>query len=136
MNSKLTRARLELFFNLHELVNLAAERALNFYEKEAGCVGLLWRDRTWHPGDVSGISYRGDGVNVRWDEYRRNCHVDGGNFTIPWEALADDTYVEYITRLVASQVAKVADEAAAARASELEYKRRKLEQLKQELGEV
>lgn len=136
MNSKLTRARLELFFNLHELVDRAAERAFNFYEKEAGCVGLLWRDRTWHPGNVSGVSYTGDGVNVEWEEYHRNCRTDGGSFTVPWEALADDTYVEYITSLVASQVAKVRDEAAAARVSELEYKRRKLEELKRELGEA
>ena len=136
MSEHLNLAKLQLFSRLSEQVDNAAKRAINFYDKGAEQVGLVWRDRTWHHGDVASISYTGDGVNIRWDEYRRNCHVDGGNFTLPWEALADDTYAEYITKLLSAQVTKSIGEYNAEKARELAYKKSLLAQLKQELGEA
>lgn len=135
MSDHLNNAKLQLFHRLYEQVDSAAERAISFYTKEADRVKLEWRDRTWHHGDVAGIGYMGDGVNIRWDEYRRNCHVDGGNFTLPWEALADDTYQSYITDLVANQATKKQAESEAEKARQLAYKRSQLAQLKAELGE-
>lgn len=135
MTEHLNYAKLQLFHRLYEQVDSAADRAIAFYTKAADRVGLVWRERTWFHGDVAGIAYTGDGVNIRWDEYRRNCHVDGGNFTLPWEAMADDTYVEYITKLVESQVSKSIAASNVEKARELAYKRAQLAQLKAELGE-
>ena len=135
MSEHLNIAKLQLFHRLFEQVNSAAERAISLYTKEADQLKLEWRDRIWHHGDVAGISYMGDGVNIRWDEYRRNCHVDGGNFTLPWEALADDTYRSYITALVAKQATKKQADFEADKARQLAYKRSQLAQLKAELGE-
>jgi hypothetical protein len=135
MSDHLNLAKLQLFQRLHEQVDNAAKRAIDFYDKGADQVGLVWRERTWFHGNFSGISYTGDGINIRWDEYRRNCHVDGGDFTLPWAALADDTYAEYITKLLAAQVTKSIGEYNVEKARELTYKKALLAQLKAELGE-
>lgn len=135
MSEHLNNAKLQLFHRLYDQVDSAAERAITFYTKEADRVGLVWRERTWFHGDVAGIAYMGDGVNIKWDEYRRNCHVDGGNFTLPWTALADDTYVDYITDLVKTQVSKSIAAHEVEKDRELAYKRAKLAELKAELGE-
>ena len=136
MTEHLNNAKLQLFHRLYEQVDQAAKRAITFYNEGAERVGLVWRERTWFHGDVSGISYTGDGVNIKWDEYRRNCHVDGGNFTLPWAALADDTYVDYITKLIDTQVSKSIGEYNVEKARELAYKKSLLAQLKAELGEL
>lgn len=135
MTEHLNLAKLQLFHRLYVQVDSAAERAITFYSKEADRVGLVWRERTWFHGDVAGIAYTGDGVNIRWDEYRRNCHVDGGNFTLPWEAMADDTYQDYITNLIAKQLSKSIAESEVEKARELKRKQAQLAQLKAELGE-
>jgi len=135
MTDHLNSARLQLFYRLYEQVDNAAERAITFYTKEADRVGLVWRERTWFHGNVAGIGYTGDGVNIKWDEYRRNCRVDGGDFTLPWEAMADDTYQEYIAILVAKQVSKSIAESNAEKAREINRKKAQLAQLKEELGE-
>lgn len=135
MTDHLNNAKLQLFHRLYEQVDSAAERAITFYTKEADRIGLVWRERTWFHGDVAGIAYMGDGVNIRWDEYRRNCHVDSGNFTLPWEAMADDTYQDYITNLIAKQVSKSIAESEVEKARELKRKQAQLAQLKAELGE-
>jgi hypothetical protein len=135
MSEHLNNAKLQLFHRLYEQVNSAAERAITFYTKEAGRLKLEWRDSAWHHGDITSISYMGDGVTIKWDEYRRSCHVDGGNFTLPWEALADDTYQSYITDLVAAESTKKQIEFEAEKARQLAYKRSQLAQLKTELGE-
>ena len=102
MSEHLNNARLQLFHRLYEQTNSAAERAISFYDKEAERVGLIWSNRKWFHGDIARVDY--DGIVIKWDEYRRNCHVDGGHFDIPWDALADDTYKDYITSVVEKQV--------------------------------
>lgn len=135
MTEHLNHAKLQLFSRLYEQVDGAAKRAIEFYDKGADQVGLVWRERTWHHGDVAGISYAGDGVNIKWDVYQRNCHVDGGNFTLPWAALADDTYRDYITKLIETQVTKSIGQYNVEKARELVHKKALLAQLKAELGE-
>jgi hypothetical protein len=136
VSDHLNHARLQLFHRLYEQVNSAAERAIRLYTEEADRVKLEWRDRVWYHGDVAGISYMGDGVNIKWDEYRRNCRTDGGNFTLPWEALADGTQKDFISDLVAKQVAKQNAAEVEKSAQELAYKRAQLVKLKVELGEA
>lgn len=133
MTDHLNNAKLQLFHRLYEQVNSASERAINFYDKEAERVGLLWSNRKWFHGDIARVDY--DGIVIKWDEYRRNCHVDGGHFDLPWDALADDTYKDYITSVVEKQVAKRNAESAAEESRKLAQKRAQLAQLKAELGE-
>lgn len=133
MSDHLSLAKLQLFHRLYEQANSASERAINFYDKEAERVGLIWSNRKWFHGDIARVDY--DGIAIKWDEYRRNCHVDGGHFDLPWDALADDTYKDYITGVVGKQVAKQNAESAAEVNRQLAYKRSQLAQLKAELGE-
>jgi hypothetical protein len=134
MSDHLSIAKLQLFHRLYEQANSASERAILFYGKEAERVGLTWSNRTWFHGDVTRVDW--DGIVIKWDEYRRNCHVAGGHFDLPWDALADDTYKDYITSLVETQVAKQNSESATEKARELARKRAQLAQLKAELGET
>lgn len=133
MSEHLNLAKLQLFHRLYAQAENAASRAIGFYDKEAERVGLIWSNRKWFHGDIARVDY--DGIVIKWDEYRRNCHVDGGEFDLPWDALADDTYVSYITSVVELQVAKQNAESAAEVARQLAYKRAQLAQLKAELGE-
>lgn len=127
-------AKLQLFYRLSEQANSAKERAADFYGKEAKRMGLDWSNYTYHHGDITSVDY--DGIVVSWDEYHRNCRTDGGRFTMPWDALADDTYREYVTDLVGEQVAKQNAQKTAASDRELMRKREQLAKLKAELGEA
>jgi hypothetical protein len=126
--------KLYLFQRLYEQVQESQERAITFYGKEAERLKLEWRDRTWRHGNIDSVDY--SGINIVWEEYHRNCRTDSGRFSMPWEALADDTYKSYITDFVSKQVAKQNAEVDRLAALALAQKRAKLAQLKVELGEA
>lgn len=133
MSEHLNIAKLQLFHRLYVQTENAASRAINFYDKEAERVGLIWSNRKWFHGDIVEVDY--SGIVIKWDEYSHSCRVDGGKFDLPWDALADDTYKDYITSLVEKQVEKQNAESAAEEARKLAHKRAQLAQLKAELGE-
>lgn len=133
MSEHLNIAKLQLFHRLYEQVNSASARAISFYNKEAERVGLIWSNRKWFQGDIVEVDY--SGIVIKWDEYSRSCHVDGGLFDLPWDALADDTYEGYITSLVEKQVTEQNAESAAEEDRKLAHKRAQLAKLKAELGE-
>ena len=133
MRDALNTAKLQLFYRLYEQANSASARAISFYNKEAERVGLIWSNRKWFQCDIVEVDY--SGIVIKWDEYSHSCRVDGGKFDLPWDALADDTYKDYITNLVEKQVAKQNAESAAEEARKLAHKRAQLAQLKAELGE-
>jgi hypothetical protein len=134
MTDRLNISRLHLYDRLSEQVQNAAYRAINFYIEEARRLDLKWNERVWNDGTVKGCDF-GVGVSVEWDEYARGCRVDGGSFTIPWEALADDTYKIFITEMVSNQVVAVAKREKEEETRRIEFKRRELERLIAELGE-
>ena len=133
MSEHLNIAKLQLFHRLYDQVSSGADRAISFYKKEAERVGLIWSNHTWFHGDIARVDY--DGIVIKWDEYSLSCHVDGGHFDLLWDALADDTYKDYITSLVEKQVAKQKAESAAEEDRKLAHKRAQLAKLKAELGE-
>jgi hypothetical protein len=134
VSDHLNQARLQLFHRLHEQINNAKDRTINLYSKEAERLKLGWNNRTWHDGVIDSVNY--NGITVSWEEYHRNCRTDGGQFLIPWEALADDTQKDFISDLVAKQVAKQNAAEVEKSAQELAYKRAQLVKLKVELGEA
>lgn len=133
MSDNLNIAKLYLFQRLYEQVQESQERAISFYGKEAERLNLEWRNRTWHHGNINTVNY--SGIDIVWEEYHRNCRTDSGQFSMPWEALADNTYQSHITDFVAKQVAKQNAEVDRLQALALAQKRAQLAALKAELGE-
>lgn len=129
----LNQAKLQLYHRLHEQVNESQERAISFYGKEAESLGLEWKNRTWHHGNIDSVDY--SSINIVWEEYHRNCRTDSGRFSMPWEAIADVTYKDYISGLVGEQVAKQNAQKLVEIDREISYKRHQLAKLKAELGE-
>ena len=134
MNERINETRLNVYYRLHEQVKDAVQRAVDYYEYMAEILRLDYSNRTWQRGTISEVYW--NSVGISWEEYRRNCRVDGGHYSIPWEALADDTYKQYITDLVTKQVNAQRTKAKQETLLELQRKQMQLAQLKRELGEA
>jgi hypothetical protein len=134
MNERINETRLNVYYRLHEQVKDAVQRAVDYYEYMAEILRLDYSNRTWQRGTISEVNW--NSVGISWEEYRRNCRVDGGHYSIPWEALADDTYKQYITDLVTKQVNAQRTKAKQETLLELQRKQMQLAQLKRELGEA
>ncbi len=134
MNDRINKTRLSVYYRLHEQVNAAVQRAIDLYQLTAEQLKLDYNYRTWHYGTISEVSW--SGVGISWETYRRNCRVDGDHYVIPWEALADDTYKQYIRDFVTKQSNEQKTRAKQEALLELQRKQMQLAQLKRELGEA
>lgn len=142
MTSYLNISKLYLYKRLFEQVENAVCRAINFYNEESFRLELKWKDREYRTGVMTGIDDCGNGVTIEWEDYAMGCKVDGGTYTIPWEALSDDTYKTFITSLVNKQIGlvKANEELQKQRTSlykmsQLERLQSEVEKLKEELRE-
>jgi uncharacterized protein YheU (UPF0270 family) len=134
VNERINEIRLNVYYRLHEQVKEAVRRAVDYYMLVAEELKLDYQYRTWAYGTISEVYW--NSVGISWEEYRRNCRVDSGHYSIPWEALADDTYKQYIRDFVTKQSNEQKTRAKQEALLELQRKQMQLAQLKRELGEA
>lgn len=134
MSEHFNEAKFDLFYKLYEKVNSVKDRAIYFYNQEAIRLGLNPQNRTWKEGDITDVDY--SGIDISWEQYARSCRVDNDIYSIPTEALSDDTYKEFITDFVNRQLIAQNKEISEKTQRELNWKKAELERLKKELGEA